>query len=465
MYESKLIEILMSFSTTEIQYFNKWYRSPIANQHEQVTHLFDFIYSKRHITPVSVKKEKAFAAIYPGKQFDIKELRYIMSYALRVVEEFLAYQSFKQQRNASAIHVLSSYQKRNLPVHTNAIIDDISKINKKQSYQDSNYHLEQFELEKIKYEIASNNKRITNLNIQEVFNTLHHFTISETLRWACIALSHQQISDIQYDIPTLEFYLQLIEEKKFDDIYSIQLYYNIYKMISTQEEIYFVNLKKKLNIYENYFTSKELKDVYLLCINFCIKMSNKGRTNYIKELFDLYLHAIEKKYLIENNELSRFSFSNIVTNGIKLKEYRKTIDFIDTYKHYIHLDYRENTIAFNLSKVWFAQKQYNKAMPALMQTEFKDVIWQLNAKHLLLKMLYETKERELLQSQLISFKIYIQRQKKIGYHKDFFNTIIEQFYFLQTIDIAKGKNKSRLKQEFLAQPNLQDKDWFLEMLN
>ncbi|HPN19017.1 MAG TPA: hypothetical protein PK546_05705, partial [Chitinophagales bacterium] len=76
-----------------------------------------------------------------------------------------------------------------------------------------------------------------------------------------------------------------------------------------------------------------------------------------------------------------------------------------------------------------------------------------------------TKERELLQSQLISFKIYIQRQKKIGYHKDFFNTIIEQFYFLQTIDIAKGKNKSRLKQEFLSQPNLQDKDWFLEMLN
>ena len=91
-------------------------------------------------------------------------------------------------------------------------------------------------------------------------------------------------------------------------------------------------------------------------------------------MFDLYLHAIEKKYLIENNELSRFSFSNIVTNGIKLKEYRKTIDFIDTYKHYIHLDYRENTIAFNLSKVWFAQKQYNKAMPALMQTEFKSFI-------------------------------------------------------------------------------------------
>lgn len=464
MYESKLIEILLSFSTTEIQYFNKWYRSPIANQHEKVTLLFDFIYSKRHITPISVKKEKAFAHIFPNKKFDIKELRYVMSYALTVVEDFLGYQSFLQQRNAASLQLLANYQKRNLPVHTNAIIDDISKQFKNQNYSDSTYHLEQFELEKIKYEIASNNKRITTLNIQEVFNALHHFTISETLRWTCIALSHQQISDSQYDVPALNFYLQLIEEKKFNDIASVQLYYHIYKMISTQEEIYFANIKKQLHNYEKNFTAKELKDVYLLCINFCIKMSNKGKTVYIKELFDLYLHAIEKKYLIENNELSRFSFSNIVTNGIKLKEYSKTIAFIDTYQHYINLDYRENTVAFNLSKVWFAQKQYKKAMPTLLQTEFKDVIWHLNAKHLLFKMLYETKEIELLQTQLAGLKNYIKRQKDIGYHKEFFNAIIEQFYQLIKIQQAKRNDKKALKINFLSAVNLKDKDWFVEVL-
>lgn len=464
MYESKLIEILLSFSSIEIQYFNKWYRSPIANQHEQVTKLFDFIYSRRRITPISVKKEKAYASIFPSKKFDVKELRHIMSYALNVAEDFLAYQTFLQHRNTASLFLLENYQKRNLNTHTNSVIQHLNKQHHHQNYADNQFHLEQFRLEKIKYEIASNNKRITTLNIQEVFNKLHYFTISETLRWACIALSHQQISNSEYDIPALSLYLQLIEENKFESIASIQLYYHIYKMISTQEDIYFTELKNKLHTYEKHFTSSELKDIYLLSINFCIKMSNKGKSNYVRELFNLYLHSIEKKYLIENNELSRFSFSNIVTNGIKLKEFKKTIDFIDTYKDFIHTEYRENTVAFNLCKVWFAQKQYKKAMSTLLQTEFKDVIWQLNAKHLLLKMLYETKEMDLLQSQLLTFKSYVQRQKNIGYHKEFFNTIIEQFYELIRISSIKKKEQILLKEAFLANPNLQDKDWFIDML-
>ncbi len=462
MFESKLIEVLLSFSTTEIQYFNKWYRSPIANQHDKVTLLFDFIYSKRNITPVSVRKEKAFAAVFPNTAFNAQDLRHVMSYALHVVEDFLAYQSFLQQRNAASLHLLSNYQKRNLPAHSKTIIDALAK--QKASFVDSTYYLDQFELEKIKYEIASNNKRITMLNLQEVVDSLHYFTISETLRWACIALSHQQISDTAYDMHALPAYLELIEQNRYDSIPTIQIYYPVYKMMTTQEEIYFYQLKKQLLLHEKHFTSKELKDIYLLSINFCIKMSNKGKQQYIQELFDLYLHAIEKKYLIENNELSRFSFSNIVTNGIKLKEYAKTIAFIDTYQDYIHPDYRENTVAFNLSKVWSAQKQYKKAMPTLLQTEFKDVIWHLNAKHLLFKMLYETNEIELLQSQLSALKNYIKRQKNIGYHAAFFNAIIEQFLQLIAIQQAKKQEQKSLKINFLSNPDLKDKEWFAEIL-
>ena len=118
----------------------------------------------------------------------------------------------------------------------------------------------------------------------------------------------------------------------------------------------------------------------------------------------------------------------------------------------------------NLSKVWFAQKQYKKAMPTLLQTEFKDVIWHLNAKHLLFKMLYETKEIELLQTQLAGLKNYIKRQKDIGYHKEFFNAIIEQFYQLIKIQQAKRNDKKALKINFLSAVNLKDKDWFVEVL-
>ena len=148
-----------------------------------------------------------------------------------------------------------------------------------------------------------------------------------------------------------------------------------------------------------------------------------------------------------------------------MKEFKKTENFIEQHQQYINNDFRENTVSFNLSKVWYAQKLYKKAMPTLLQTEFKDVIWNLNAKHLLLKMLYETQEIEILQSNLISFKSYILRQKKIGYHKDFFLQIIQQFHQLIKYYFATKRDKTILKNEILENKKLQDKDWLLSVLS
>jgi hypothetical protein len=125
---------------------------------------------------------------------------------------------------------------------------------------------------------------------------------------------------------------------------------------------------------------------------------------YTKKAFELYLYAIKKSYFIENNEISRFTFTNIITLGIKLKEFKKSEKFMNTYAKYIDINYRQNTIDFNSAKLLYNKGQRDKALRILLTNELKDIIWNLNAKHLVMKILFEKRDLEVLSFQLIAFK-------------------------------------------------------------
>ena len=105
-----------------------------------------------------------------------------------------------------------------------------------------------------------------------------------------------------------------------------------------------------------------------------------------------------------------------------------------------------------------------KTMPILLSIEYSDTLWNLAAKFMLVKIYFETQEYEALVGLLNTFKVYLFRQKKIGYHKERYKNIInfsEKLY--ANIDVTKSK-KIKLRNEINLVADLPDKDWFLAML-
>jgi hypothetical protein len=103
-------------------------------------------------------------------------------------------------------------------------------------------------------------------------------------------------------------------------------------------------------------------------------------------------------------------------------------------------------------------------MPILLSIEYSDTLWNLAAKFMLVKIYFETMEYDALVSLLNAFKVYLFRQKKIGYHKERYKKIIqfsEKLY--QKIDASKLERK-KMGMEIKAENDLPDKEWFLEML-
>jgi hypothetical protein len=291
--------------------------------------------------------------------------------------------------------------------------------------------------------------------LQEVIDHMTIFAVLETLKYGCIIQSLQKISAHQIENHLLEPVMAVLENTRFLEIIQVRIYYHIYRVITEEDEEAFRAFITDIKANNASFNLQDLKDLYLLAINFCIKKSNQNIEAYTRQAFELYIYAIGEGFLLEHHEISRFSFTNVVTLGLKLKEFDRTEQFVKKYSELIAPDYRKNTIDFNTAKLLYSREQYKKALKILLTNEFQDAIWNLNAKYLMLKIFFETGDMESFNSHLRSFRIYIKRRSNVGYHKQYFSQVLKSLTRLQQIVNHPGKYKN-----FTFEEGTPDIDWF-----
>ena len=466
MIESKLIKIYLSLSKEEHRLLSKWLMSPIANTHEDVRLFFSFLNTRKVLNALTLQKKRVFAYLYPKTtKYDDLRLRHVMSLCTQTLEDFLAYSYFIHNRNAQQIALAKNLQQHQLLDQAAGVLNKIKSDQQRQAKFDALYYQETAQIEIEQFELLRQNSRESKFNIQAISDAIHESTISEILKYACISISHQNISNEQYKFPFLNYIIDQIESDKILFTPAIEIYFFAYKTITNpNDSTYFKKLIKAVYQYEINFEEHELKDIFMLCINHCIKKLNSSELLFAETAYTLYLHALNKKYLLENNEISRFTFTNIVFIGLKLKDFNGIENFIKNNGQFLSESTRDNTISFNKARLYFTLKDYKKTMPILLSIEYSDTLWNLAAKFMLVKIYFETKEYEALVSLLNTFKVYLFRQSKIGYHKDRYKKIIkfsEKLY--QNIDASKSK-KTKLVLEINAENDLPDKEWFLEML-
>lgn len=457
----------MQLDRREKQNLKLWINSPFANARKDVIALFDFIYSKRAVNEKNIDKHAAFTSIYPGQPYNEQQLRYVMSFATNCMEDFLAYDHWKKNQVQHKLSLIKNINHKNLNSFTQQHIKDTVESLHSQPHRNNDYYLQSYQLETEFYTLQSKNKRYEDFNLQAVSNHFHNYAIAEILKYACTAVSYEQVSGKTFEFALLHQCLELIESKpSYRDIPPINIYYLCYKISTSGSDLIFRELYKVIFEYETFFNEQELKDIFLLTINYCIKELNVGKQDYAEYAYQLYLYALNKGYLLDNGELSRFTFKNIVFIGVKkLKQYKSVENFIDTFQNNVNAEYRESTVLFNRAVLYTARKEYKKAMKILQQVEFADVLWNLDAKSMLLKIYFEEKEFEALLHLSKSFRLYIHRQKNLGIYKLRYKQMIS---FCEKLYKHTGasKNKKRLLRNAIDQnSNLPEKEWFLEQVD
>lgn len=213
-------------------------------------------------------------------------------------------------------------------------------------------------------------------------------------------------------MPLLDSVLLEVEQNDYNDCPVLMIYYHGYHTLKNpMDEIHFERLKYYLNTQADVLGEKEQVAVLLMALNYAIKCLNTGNKLYIKEAFDLYQKGLIDDLLIENGRMSHFAYKNIVSLGIILKEYDWLDDFIPTYALKLEPASQANYQHYSLARLTFARGNFSQAMDLLVQAEYDDIMLNIGAKVMLLKLYYEQAYWDALEALLESFRIFLNRKK------------------------------------------------------
>lgn len=467
MENSQLIIILRSLDKKELRDLRKWLQSPIHNTRTDTLALFDYLTAADHLTETRfLQKEWLARKIFPKESYDDGKFRQTVHFLLKSVEDFLIYQERAADELSNRLVLTSVYRKRKLEKSFLRSLRQAKQLQSDSVYRNETYFRNEYLLQLEEYYTMEGKQRTTQMNLQEVIDSLDMTYLLEKLRQSCRMVFHQTVyKAADYKFNMVEEILRHIEQRELTQHSAIAVYYYVFQAITHQEDIsWFEKLREQIQRSEPVFSHEDIREIYLMAINYCIGKMNAGIKPFIREAFELYRQGLESSILIQDNVLSRWTYLNVVLIALILGEFEWTSRFIPNYSIYIEPRYRENFVQYCQARLYFEQKNYKAAMQLLVQSDFNDILINLYAKAMLLKMLYEQDEIDTLESLLESMRAYLLRKDIMGYHKSNYQNFIRYMRKMIRLTPYDTSRRDALREEIKAANPLTERQWLLEQL-
>ncbi len=465
MVDSRLYQLFDSFSKKEIRELKKFVHSPFFNQRDHVSHLFDYLVECKFERKQIPTSEQAFGVLFPKTTYDDHKLRLSMSLLNKTLEKYLVWQQVEMHHTDTQIMLARAFRQHNLPRHFLKTVSDLKKQQGTNQHQNADYYQNQYELYLEEYLFQSEQKRMEDLKLEKVQENLDTAYITSKLRQSCFLVSHQTIYNKTYDFGMLPQMLAYIEERNLLDIPAISVYYYCYRTLTDPGNYaLFEQFKALIFKYQDRFPKGETRDLFLLAANYCIRLMNQGERRFAQEGLSIYKEGLKNEVLLLNGVLSPFTYRNILAKAIVSKEFDWAENFIHDYRDYLAEKYRESTYSFNLAWLEYERKNYDKALQLLHKANFTDLLLNLSAKTIAMKIYYELDAFDLLYSHLEAMKKFITRQEIIAYHRKNYLNTIKFTKKLLDLPVSDRSVRAKLKQEIELETSLAEKNWLLSQV-
>jgi hypothetical protein len=467
MVESKLIQLLRSFSRPEWRAFIDFVRSPYFNKQKKLVlfcaHLKKLAYNG--FPEEKLERETLFKAVFPDVPFDNKELNYVSNNLLQLAQTFIGLDRHAQNESMQTLDVLDSLLERDLVKHYSFESRSLEKKLEKSSLRDSGFHFFNYRYAGLKNRYFLQQKeRRHDPQLEKMQEQLDRYYIAQKLRIACEMLDRQQFISHNYSISLLDeilSHLNLYPSLKKESP-AIALYIELFQLLTAESSSseHFIRYRSLLSRYREHFPLDEMRNLFLYAINFCLRQVRAGRTKYLSELFDLYQEGIESRLLFENDRLSPWTFKNVVKLGLRLKKYDWTHAFIESAVAHLEPSYRNDARHYNLAEWSYFTGKYGDAITLLTKSEFSDIYYVLDARVMLAKIYYETEEWDALESLLNAFRVYLNRNRQVpdGVKKLYLNFLN---FLSQLLKSPNGKHPG-LSAKVKSTTSLVERNWLLE---
>lgn len=470
MIGKKLISFLSVLSPNELDLFSKFLLSPYFNEQNDLTGLFEFIKPKIKQNTKIPTKEAAWTHLYPSKKYNDVSLRKLVSALLNLAISFKSYELLKQQPEQKLLLELKAVSRPELNIHISGINRKLKKLLTQDGQKSAESHFYAYEFEAQNHRILEQSKDLKKIlqleNIQKANHHLDVFYFSKKLEIFADALGYKGFTELPQKLSITQSFIDNVKQSPHLKEPEVQVYYLIILMLSFPEDNKnFFSLKSWLQTNSFHFNKTQNKTYYIHLLNFCIQQRiNTGAPSFYKESFDIFKILVDEELIFEPYIEPSF-YRNIITNGVRLKAYNYVQNFIKKYSKLLPPDQKENAETYNLARLYYAQKKYDAVVGLLHNVELTNISYALGAKTILVGTYYALDEIRALESLLISFRIYVLRNKLISSQAKQaclnFLKLTKKLVYIAPFDIEA---RIKLKEKVINTQNLMSREWLLEQL-
>lgn len=466
MENSKLIALLKSFSAAEWRKFRAFISSPYYNTNSELIPFFDYLkaQSPRFLAKNLITQD-IYKVLYPHRNYDHKHFKYLMSFLLRLAEQFLGIQKYEGQKTLVQYHILEGCVERSLEKSYNSnyklALADFNKV----TYRDSDYYFWKYLLsDAARQNFDSKRLRKPNAELQNAIDAFDLFYLSKKLKYVCMVLNAQKILSANFQQNLIDEVSAYLKGKDHAEIPAIAVYYQIFLTLTEgDDDAHFEELKVLLQKFFGQFSPSEMRELFVHAINYCLRKTRQQNERFVVEALDLYEQGIEQGVLLEKGILSPWTFENVIKLGLRLKRYNWTEQFIQKHSGSLAKTFRENAVNYGLADLNYHKGNLEESMNYLRLVEFSDFFFTLNAKIMLLKLYFDQDEEDALDSLIASFRIFLKRNKLISEE-------VKKTYqnFITILNhLTKGNRKSieDIRSKINSTPLLTDRKWLLEVVD
>ncbi len=463
MKNSLVWEILSDLNRKELRAFTQFLSSPYFNSRQDLIDLTQLL-TESLLSQKTPEKTILYRNLFPHQPFDDQKWRLTLSRLQKKLEKFLVINELENRKNVTDEILITILRKRKMDRNFNKSLKRIQTNIDKYPLRNPDFYFHRFELEYQQYHYLSETGRYKTLNLEEVESNLDIAYISTKLRQHCFTLSHQTVFNIPYESVLMDQIIELANDEPYKSIPPISLYSRFITLFKTGDIKAFQRFKEILFKQKDHYTQEEFRDIFLLSLNFCIRKINENIEPFFKETLEIYKKGLELELLLENGKLSRFTYNNIVAIALKIDDRVWVEDFIHSYRDFLDTPHQHAAFSLNMARLAFLKANFMDALLYLQKADHEDLISHMTAKILQLKIYYELKETDSLDSLLLALRVFIRRKKRVGYHYQIWKNILTYIQKINKVNPFDKTAIGKLEQKIMEEPILPERDWLLEKL-
>jgi len=471
MLGSKTLALLQTLSKVELNRLRRFLRSPWFNDDEDVLRLFELLNDtirRSDEAAAALSKAEIWAALFPQKNYDDATLRRLTSLLTQLTLRFLLEEQRQHDPIAEALAMQRVLEKPELKKHLVGVERQILRSLEGAGGKSSDYYLAHFQMHWNRFSRSA--KSVPTADFLEKLYPANEFLdvfyVVQKLKVYMAWLMFRKVRVAEQEIVMPPGFWEQLDAPRYREVPLVAIYKNAARCVEEPgEEAHFEALLSDLERYGPELTKEDLRECYQIAQNYCALKINQGRAEYYAIMFRVFQSLIRLGILVENNALSEGVFKNMITIALNLGEYEWSEAFIRDYAGYLPSDIRENARTFNLATLYFHQKKHHAVIELLRNVEYRDVVYALGSKMLLLRTYYELDELMAMDSLMDSFRIYVRRNKLIS--KDLkreYTNFLNYLKKLTALSVASPQAKAAFKQKVSTSKNPTIKKWLLEKI-